>query len=98
MNVLRRIANGFDVAPEIRSLARPLMGPDDLDPLVDRVGANRFVCVGEASHGTHEYYRWRAQLCRPYPGTRLQLDRGRGRLARLLADQPLGAGPGTSRS
>ena len=64
MNVLRRIANGFGVAPEIRSLARPLMGPDDLDPLVDRVGANRFVCIGEASHGTHEYYRWRAQLSR----------------------------------
>ena len=27
-------------------------------------GPARFVCIGEASHGTHEYYRWRAQLSR----------------------------------
>jgi erythromycin esterase-like protein len=28
------------------------------------VGASRFVGIGEASHGTHEYYRWRAELSR----------------------------------
>ena len=64
MTESRRTANGFAVASEIRSLARPLTGPADLAPLVDRVGANRFVCIGEASHGTHEYYRWRAELSR----------------------------------
>ncbi|SDO71273.1 Erythromycin esterase homolog [Nakamurella panacisegetis] len=49
---------------EIRSLATPLARVADLSPLVRRAGQSRFVCVGEASHGTHEYYRWRALLSR----------------------------------
>lgn len=38
--------------------ARPL----DLGALVDRVGAARYVLIGEASHGTSEFYRIRAEL------------------------------------
>lgn len=53
-----------DVIGEIRSLAQPLSGVGDLDPLVEHLGPARFVCLGEASHGTHEYYRWRAELSR----------------------------------
>jgi erythromycin esterase len=49
---------------EVRGLARPLVTRDDLDPVVDAVGSSRFVCLGEASHGTHEFYRWRAELSR----------------------------------
>jgi erythromycin esterase len=49
---------------EIRSMARPLAVLDDLDPLVDRLGEKRYVCIGEASHGTHEYYVWRCELSR----------------------------------
>ena len=49
---------------EIRSLARPLATPDDLDPLVERFGDARYVCIGEASHGNHEYYAWRCELSR----------------------------------
>lgn len=49
---------------EIRSLARPLVSPGDLDPLVERIGDARLVLVGEASHGTAEFYRWRAELTR----------------------------------
>jgi erythromycin esterase-like protein len=45
---------------QILGLAAPLTGPDDLDPLVRRVGDARVVMLGEASHGTHEFYRWRA--------------------------------------
>ena len=37
-------------------------GPDDFDSLVDLVGNARFVLIGEASHGTHEFYRIRAQI------------------------------------
>ncbi|NUR59563.1 MAG: erythromycin esterase family protein [Catenulispora sp.] len=48
----------------IRALARPLRTADDLDPLLDRIGAARVVLIGEASHGTAEYYRWRAELSR----------------------------------
>jgi len=49
---------------QIRSLGRPLVSARDLDKLVAGIGADRFVCLGEASHGTHEYYLWRARLSR----------------------------------
>ena len=31
---------------------------------MEQVGGRRLVCVGEASHGTHEFYSWRADLSR----------------------------------
>lgn len=49
---------------DIRDLARPLRGPADLDPIVHRSRGRRFVAIGEASHGTHDYYDWRARLSR----------------------------------
>ena len=49
---------------ELRRLASPLRTPADLDPLLERVGDARIVLLGEASHGTHEYYAWRAALTR----------------------------------
>jgi erythromycin esterase len=49
-------------APE--ELASPLQDAADLDPLLERVGQARVVCLGEASHGTHEFYAWRAALTR----------------------------------
>jgi erythromycin esterase-like protein len=33
-----------------------------LDELVDIIGNARYVLIGEASHGTHEFYTWRAEL------------------------------------
>jgi erythromycin esterase len=45
-------------------LALPLESARDLDPLLERIGDARIVLVGEASHGTSEYYRWRAALTR----------------------------------
>ncbi len=52
----------MDGAEEIRRLAGPLVTPKDLDPLLDRVGDARSVLLGEASHGTAEYYSWRAEI------------------------------------
>ncbi|TQJ59834.1 erythromycin esterase-like protein [Arthrobacter sp. SLBN-83] len=49
---------------QIRSLAQPLATADDLEPLVRLAAPARFVCLGEASHGTREYYHWRALLSR----------------------------------
>lgn len=37
---------------------------DPLDDLVERIGDARIVLMGEASHGTSEYYQWRARLSR----------------------------------
>ena len=43
----------------------PLTGTDaDLDPLLDRVGDRRLVLLGEATHGTHEFYAARARITR----------------------------------
>lgn len=34
----------------------------DYDPLIERIGDARFVLIGEASHGTHEFYEERARI------------------------------------
>src|SRR5512140_663367 len=48
----------------ITSSAKPLASAGDLDPLIARIGDSRFVLLGEASHGTSEFYTWRAELTR----------------------------------
>jgi erythromycin esterase-like protein len=46
-----------------RDAARPLSGGDaDYDDLLRRIGNARFVLLGEASHGTHEFYEARARI------------------------------------
>jgi erythromycin esterase len=40
----------------------PLNSDADLDPLIQHIGDARIVLLGEASHGTAEYYQWRAQI------------------------------------
>ena len=43
--------------------ARPLVGSTtDVDPLLALIGDARYVLIGEASHGTHEFYRIRAEM------------------------------------
>jgi erythromycin esterase-like protein len=64
------------VGSEVDALATPLRTAADLDPLLERIGDARIVAVGEASHGTHEYYAWRAGLTR-----RLIEERGFGFVA-----------------
>jgi len=49
---------------EIRREARPLRNEADLSPLIEQIGDARVVLLGEASHGTHEFYTWRAALSR----------------------------------
>ena len=47
----------------VRNAAHPLTGSaGDYDPLMELIGDARFVLLGEASHGTHEFYRERAQI------------------------------------
>ena len=47
----------------IRREARVLTGaPGDHDELLELVGDARLVLIGEASHGTHEFYRQRAVI------------------------------------
>ena len=56
--------------------------PDDYDALLERVGDARFVLIGEASHGTHEFYRERAEITR-----RLVVEKGFNAVA-VEADWP----------
>jgi erythromycin esterase-like protein len=47
----------------VREAAHPLSGAaEDYDPLMDLAGAARLVLLGEASHGTHDFYHERAQI------------------------------------
>jgi erythromycin esterase-like protein len=47
----------------IHDTAHPLVGAaQDYEPLLRLVGNARFVLLGEATHGTHEFYRERAQI------------------------------------
>ncbi|MFJ8787802.1 erythromycin esterase family protein [Streptomyces sp. NPDC102462] len=48
----------------MRRQALPLTGPASLDPLMERIGDAHYVLLGEASHGTADYYRLRAVLTR----------------------------------
>ena len=50
------------VLKEIHELARTLKTDRDLSGLVRRAADCRFVAIGEASHGTHEFYTWRDTL------------------------------------
>jgi erythromycin esterase-like protein len=49
----------------LRASARPLTGAgNDYDPLLALIGNARLVLLGEATHGTHEFYRERARITR----------------------------------
>jgi len=46
----------------LRRTAIDIKTAQDLDPLMERIGDARIVMLGEASHGTHEYYTWRSRI------------------------------------
>jgi len=56
------LPDAAELVEQVRTLSRPLRGENDLDPLMDRIGDARYVLLGEASHGTSEYYTWRARI------------------------------------
>src|SRR3990167_7406378 len=47
----------------ITAAAQPLFaGADKYSSLIDKIGDSRFVLIGEASHGTHEFYQARIEI------------------------------------
>ncbi len=67
----------------VREIAQPLTGDaDDYDSLLQLIGDARFVLLGEASHGTHEFYFERAAITK-----RLVVEKGFSILA-IEADWP----------
>jgi erythromycin esterase-like protein len=60
------------LADRIREVAHPLAtGPNAYDRLLERIGDAHYVLLGEASHGTHEFYRDRMDITK-----RLVTDKG----------------------
>ena len=51
-----------EIIQSIRQWAYPLHEQADIQPLLDKIGDARIVMLGEASHGTHEYYTWRSYI------------------------------------
>lgn len=47
---------------DIKKYLKKLETTSDLDPLLESIGDSQFVLLGEASHGTHDYYTWRARI------------------------------------
>jgi erythromycin esterase-like protein len=53
----------LDLTNVIRANSQALTGASsDYDPLMQQIGDAPYVLLGEASHGTHEFYRERAQI------------------------------------
>lgn len=50
------------LSDDVREIAHSISSPDDLDPLYEQIGDARYVLLGEASHGTSEFYTWRARI------------------------------------
>jgi erythromycin esterase-like protein len=56
---------GDDATSVVQRRAVPLQGsPADFDALLERAANARLVLLGEASHGTHEFYQLRADITR----------------------------------
>lgn len=51
-----------DVGKLILENSLELNEEKDLDTLLEKIGDAKFVLLGEASHGTHEYYTWRMRI------------------------------------
>jgi erythromycin esterase-like protein len=67
----------------VREIAQPLSGsPDDYDSLLESIGNTRLVLLGEATHGTHEFYSERTAITK-----RLIAEKGFSILA-IEADWP----------
>lgn len=50
------------LSQQVARIALSLDKPADLDPLLECIGDARYVLLGEASHGTSEYYQWRTEI------------------------------------
>lgn len=54
--------NTADISDLISRISTPLSTSSDRDPLMNYIVDATYVLLGEAKHGTHEYYAWRAKI------------------------------------
>lgn len=48
----------------LENISYPFEEESDLDPLIDQAGEKRAVLIGSSTHGTSEFYKWRAKITR----------------------------------
>jgi erythromycin esterase-like protein len=66
------LSDRINLPDRLHDVIRPLnTAADAIDPILDMIGDARIVMIGEASHGTHEFYDYRAEITK-----RLITDRG----------------------
>lgn len=72
------------LAQQVREASEPFDDVDsaDVDAILHRIGDARVVLIGEASHGTSEFYRMRARI------TRALIERGGFNVVGIEADWP----------
>lgn len=57
------MADTATMQDSLRASVQPLTGYEsDYDPLLELIGDARYILIGEASHGTHEFYQERAAI------------------------------------
>jgi len=55
--------SGDQIIERLKQVVFTVSGaPSDYDPLIDIIGDATYVLLGEATHGTHEFYRARAEI------------------------------------
>ena len=57
-------AHSSNYGLEIEKRCIPFRTESDLDPLIEQLKNKKVVMLGEASHGTQEFYEWRAAITR----------------------------------
>ena len=60
----KRTDRSKPISESLKKRALPLEREADLEPLIKRIGDASYVLLGEATHGTSEFYQWRAALSR----------------------------------
>lgn len=58
------------ILDEIKNKAQVIEISEDLDQMVEKIGDANYVLLGEASHGTHEFYLWRAMISKKLISTK----------------------------
>jgi erythromycin esterase len=59
---LKNQINSNEIVELLKRTSTSLENLEDLDPLMNYIEDAKYVLLGEASHGTHEYYTWRAKI------------------------------------
>jgi erythromycin esterase len=62
MDIVKQEDRTKSIDNQIKQVSHKLGEDKDLDVLINEIGDARFVLLGEASHGTHEYYTWRTRI------------------------------------